>query len=133
MATSTRDGPNKAPSRRFRVEALRSRLWSVIRWLKTQSKDATEPAPCSSELSVARMVCTGEAIHEAGEVVALEWRDPRRLRGCSFFTVRDDRISFQRGYRGKLSFLKLHGLHLECQCGNQAKKKRQPIRTGVLP
>src|SRR5688572_21155745 len=61
----------------------------------------------------ADMICIVEAIHEAGEVAALEWRDPNGLRGCGFFTVRDGRIAFQRGYLDKLSFLKLHGLPIE--------------------
>ncbi len=65
------------------------------------------------ELATAEMVCIIEAIHEAGEVVALEWCDPLRLRGCGFFTVREGRISFHRGYWDKLSFLKMHGLPLE--------------------
>jgi limonene-1,2-epoxide hydrolase len=62
------------------------------------------------EFSTAQMTCIVEAIHEAGDVVALEWRDPMGLRGCGFFTVRDGRIAFQRGYWDKLSFLKMHGL-----------------------
>lgn len=65
------------------------------------------------EFRVAEMVCIPEAIHEAGDVAALEWRDPLGLRGCGFFTVRDDRIGFQRGYWDRLSFLKLHGLPIE--------------------
>jgi ketosteroid isomerase-like protein len=65
------------------------------------------------EFSAADMTCIPEIIHEAGEVAALEWRDPLGLRGCGFFTVRDGRIAFQRGYWDKLSFLKLHGLPIE--------------------
>jgi ketosteroid isomerase-like protein len=65
------------------------------------------------EFSSAEMVCIPEEIHEAGEVVALEWRDPSGLRGCGFFTVRDGLIAFQRGYWDKLSFLKMHGLPIE--------------------
>ncbi len=65
------------------------------------------------QFAAADMTCIVEAIHEAGEVVALEWRDPQGLRGCGFFTVRDGRIVFQRGYWDKLSFLKLHGLPIE--------------------
>ena len=61
----------------------------------------------------AEMVCIPEAIHEAGDVAALEWRDPLGLRGCGFFTIRDGRIAFQRGYWDKLSFLKMHGLPIE--------------------
>ncbi len=64
----------------------------------------------ASEFAAATMVCIPEAIHEAGEVVALEWRDPLGLRGSGFFTVRDGLIVFQRGYWDKLSFLKMHGL-----------------------
>jgi limonene-1,2-epoxide hydrolase len=62
------------------------------------------------EFAAAEMTCLIEAIHEAGDVAALEWRDPLGLRGCGFFTVREGRIAFQRGYWDKLSFLKLHGL-----------------------
>ena len=65
------------------------------------------------EFAAADMTCIVEAIHEAGDVVALEWCDPLGLRGCGFFTVRDGRIAFQRGYWDKLSFVKLHGLPLE--------------------
>ena len=62
------------------------------------------------EFAAAEMTCITEAIHEAGDVAILEWRDPLGLRGCGFFTVRDGRIAFQRGYWDKLSFLRLHGL-----------------------
>lgn len=65
------------------------------------------------EFALAEMTCIVEAIHEAGEVVALEWRDPLGLRGCGFFTVRGGRIAFQRGYWDKLSFLKVHHLPIE--------------------
>ena len=65
------------------------------------------------EFAAANMVCIPEAIHEAGDVIALEWRDPLGLRGCGFFTIRDGRIVFQRGYWDKLAFLTLHGLPLE--------------------
>jgi len=65
------------------------------------------------ELAAAEMSCIVEVIHEAGPVAILEWRDPLGLRGCGFFTVRDGRIAFQRGYWDKLSFLKMHGLPLE--------------------
>lgn len=64
------------------------------------------------EFAAADMICIPEAIHEAGDVAILEWRDPLGLRGCGFFTVRDDRIAFQRGYWDKLSFLRMHGLPL---------------------
>jgi len=59
------------------------------------------------EFAAADMTCIIEEIHEAGDVGILEWRDPLGLRGCGFFTVQDDRITFQRGYWDKLSFLKI--------------------------
>lgn len=65
------------------------------------------------EFSTAEMTCIPEAIHEAGEVAALEWRDPLGLRGCGFFTVQNGRITFQRGYWDKLSFLKMRSLPIE--------------------
>ncbi|MEM1019560.1 MAG: nuclear transport factor 2 family protein [Pseudomonadota bacterium] len=65
------------------------------------------------EFSEAEMTCIPEAIHEAGEVAALEWRDPVGLRGCGFFTVREGQIIFQRGYWDKLAFLKMHNLPIE--------------------
>ena len=65
------------------------------------------------EFGTAKMVCIVEAIHDAGDVAALDWRDPLGIRGCGFFTVREGRIAFQRGYWDKLSFLKMHGLPVE--------------------
>jgi hypothetical protein len=65
------------------------------------------------EFSSAIMVCIPEAIHEAGDVVALEWKDPNGLRGCGFFTIRNGLITFQRGYWDKLSFLRLHSLPIK--------------------
>lgn len=65
------------------------------------------------EFATTKMVCIPEIIHEAGDIAILEWRDPLGLRGCGFFTVRDGRIAFQRGYWDKLSFLRLHGLPIE--------------------
>lgn len=56
------------------------------------------------EFAAAKMVCIPDALHEAGEVAILEWRDPEGRRGCGFFTVRDGRIAFQRGYWDRLSF-----------------------------
>jgi hypothetical protein len=65
------------------------------------------------EFATAKMVCVPEAIHEAGDVVALEWKDPNGLRGCGFFTIKNSLITFQRGYWDKLSFLRLHNLPIE--------------------
>ena len=62
------------------------------------------------DFAAAEMTCILEVIHEAGDVAILEWRDPLGLRGCGFFTVREGRIAFQRGYWDKLSFLRAHGL-----------------------
>jgi len=65
------------------------------------------------EFAAAEMVCITEHIYEAGNVAILEWKDPNGLRGCGFFTIQDEQITFQRGYWDKLSFLKLHGLPIE--------------------
>lgn len=64
------------------------------------------------EFAAAEMVCIPENIFEDGEWAILEWRDPKGLRGCGFFHVRDGKILFQRGYWDKLSFLRLHNLPL---------------------
>jgi hypothetical protein len=62
--------------------------------------------------AAAIMVCIVENLFEDGEWAILEWRDPKGLRGCGFFNVRDDQIVFQRGYWDKLSFLRQQGLPL---------------------
>lgn len=62
------------------------------------------------ELGQAEMTCIPENLFEDGEWAILEWRDPKGLRGCGFFRVRDDRILFQRGYWDRLSFLRQQGL-----------------------
>lgn len=64
------------------------------------------------DFAAAEMTCICEVIHEAGDVAILEWRDPLGLRGCGFFTVRDERIAYQRGYWDKLSLLRTYGLPL---------------------
>jgi hypothetical protein len=56
------------------------------------------------------MVCIAEAIFQDGEWAILEWRDPVGLRSCGFFHIIERKIVFQRGYWGKLSLLRLHGL-----------------------
>jgi ketosteroid isomerase-like protein len=76
-----------------------------------EGRDAIR-AMFAREFAAAEMTCIVEAIHEAGDVIALEWRDPLGLRGCGFFTIREGRIAFQRGYWDKLSFLRTHGLPL---------------------
>lgn len=60
----------------------------------------------------ADMVCIVENVFEDGEWAILEWRDPKGLRGCGFFHVKDGLIAFQRGYWDKLSFLRQQGLPL---------------------
>jgi limonene-1,2-epoxide hydrolase len=64
------------------------------------------------EFANADMVCVPENIFEDGEWAILEWKDPKGLRGCGFFQVKDGKIAFQRGYWDKLSFLRLYGLPL---------------------
>lgn len=67
----------------------------------------------AKEFGSAKMTCIPEKVHDAGDTAILEWSDPNGLRGCGFFAVVDSKISFQRGYWDKLSFLKLHGLPIE--------------------
>jgi len=63
----------------------------------------------------AKMTCIVENLFEDGEWAILEWRDPLGLKGCGFFHVVDNKITFQRGYWDKLSFLRQHGLPLPRQ------------------
>jgi limonene-1,2-epoxide hydrolase len=56
------------------------------------------------EFAAAQMECIPENLFEDGEWAILEWRDPKGLRGCSFFEVIDGHIAFQRGYWDRLSF-----------------------------
>ena len=64
----------------------------------------------ANEFARATMVCIVENIFQDGEWAILEWRDPLGLRGCGVFHVVNDRITFQRGYWDKLSFLRMRGL-----------------------
>ncbi|WP_119304063.1 nuclear transport factor 2 family protein [Dongia deserti] len=64
------------------------------------------------DFAKAEMVCIPEHVFEDGDWAILEWRDPKGLRGCGFFHVQGGRIVSQRGYRDKLSFLRLHNLPL---------------------
>lgn len=64
------------------------------------------------EFSVAEMVCMPENIFEDGDWAIMEWKDPKGMRGCGFFQVRNSKIVFQRGYWDKLSFLRLNDLPL---------------------
>lgn len=66
----------------------------------------------ATEFAHAEMVCIPENIFEDGEWAILEWKDPKGLRGCGFFHIKDDKIIFQRGYWDKLSFHKLHNIPL---------------------
>jgi limonene-1,2-epoxide hydrolase len=62
------------------------------------------------EFGRAEMVCLVENIFADGEWAILEWRDPKGLRGCGFFQVRDGEIVSQRGYFDQLSFFRQQGL-----------------------
>jgi hypothetical protein len=65
------------------------------------------------EFAAADMHCIPENIFEDGDWAILEWRDPKGLRGCGFFRIKDGKIAFQRGYWDKLTFLRLNGLKPE--------------------
>lgn len=65
-----------------------------------------------TEFASAEMVCIPENIFVDGDWAILEWKDPKGLRGCGFFNIKDDKIAFQRGYWDKLSFHRLHNIPL---------------------
>jgi NAD(P)H-dependent FMN reductase len=62
--------------------------------------------------ATATMTCVVENLFEDREWAILEWRDPKGLRGCGFFQMKNGLIVFQRGYWDKLSFLRQQGLPL---------------------
>jgi limonene-1,2-epoxide hydrolase len=66
----------------------------------------------AAEFAKAKMVCLVEQVLEDGEWAILEWRDPLGLRGCGLFHVVDGKITMQRGYWDKLTFLRSQGLPL---------------------
>ena len=66
-----------------------------------------------NEFSNAEMVCIPENIFEDSEGVILDWESPKGSRGCGFFKIKEYKIVFQRSYRDKISFLKLHNLPLD--------------------
>lgn len=68
-----------------------------------QGRDAIK-AMFARDFERTKLVCIPEIIHEAGDVAALEWLDPSGVRGCGFFTIRNDKIAFQRGYWDASSF-----------------------------
>ncbi|MDQ6435136.1 nuclear transport factor 2 family protein [Mesorhizobium sp. LHD-90] len=43
-------------------------------------------------------ICIPEVIDECGDVAAIQWRTPSGKGVLTFFTVRDGRIAFQRGW-----------------------------------
>jgi limonene-1,2-epoxide hydrolase len=65
-----------------------------------------------TEFEIAQMTCLVENIFEDGNWGILEWKDPLGLRGSGFFKIENDKITFQRGYWDKLSFLRFHNLPL---------------------
>ena len=50
------------------------------------------------DFAEAEMVCLVENIFEDGDWAILEWKDPLGLRGCGFFHINKNKITFQRGY-----------------------------------
>lgn len=62
------------------------------------------------EFGRVEMVCLVENLFADGEWAILEWRDPKGLRGCGFFQVREGAIVFQRGYFDQLSFFRQQGI-----------------------
>jgi limonene-1,2-epoxide hydrolase len=82
-----------------------------VMWDPLVGRDAIR-AMFAREFARATMVCQVENIFQDGDWAILEWTDPKGLRGCGFFRIRDDRIVFQRGYFDELSFLRQQGLPL---------------------
>jgi hypothetical protein len=66
----------------------------------------------ATEFAKAKMASLSSNIFEDGDWAALEWPDPKGLRGCGFFQVTDGKIAFQRGSWDKPSFLQPYGLPL---------------------
>ena len=60
--------------------------------------------------AAAEMTCLPERIFEDGDWAFVEWRDPKRLRGCGFFQTKAGQIVFQRGYWDQSSFQQLHNV-----------------------
>lgn len=58
-----------------------------------------------AEFDAYEMVCIPENIFVDGNVVILEWRDPKGLRGCGFFWIEEGKIANQRGYWDRLSMM----------------------------
>ena len=63
--------------------------------------------------AAAEMICIPENLFQDGDWAILEWRDPKGLRGCGFFRIRNAKIAFQRGYWDRLSFAKTHGVKVD--------------------
>lgn len=61
-----------------------------------------------AEFAAAEMVCIPVNRMADGEWAAMEWRDPKGLRGCGFFHVVDGLIRHQRGYWDRLSAERLY-------------------------
>lgn len=60
------------------------------------------------EFAAAQMVCIPVNRMADGEWAAMEWQDPKGLRGCGFFHVVDGSIRHQRGYWDRLSVERLY-------------------------
>jgi len=56
------------------------------------------------EFNQFNMVCLVEELHEDNGVCILEWKDPKGLRGCSIFWIKDNHIAYQRGYWDNVQF-----------------------------
>lgn len=64
----------------------------------------------ATEFGRATMHCRIENLFADGDWAILEWSDPKGLRGCGFFQVRNGQIVFQRGYFDQLSFFRQQGI-----------------------
>lgn len=57
------------------------------------------------EFSQFQIFCIIDKIEGSGHWVTIDWRDPNGVQGCGYFEVKDGKITHQRGYWDKASFL----------------------------
>ena len=85
----------------------------VEKWVEIFNRaDADAIAELYAVDAINHQVMNEPLIGKAAIKHILEWKDPKGLRGCGFFNIKNDKIVFQRGYWDKLSFHKLYNIPL---------------------
>ena len=64
----------------------------------------------AEEFAITRMQCRIESLLEDTPWVILEWKDNRDFRGCVVFHFEQGRITLQRSYWDRLSYMQLYNL-----------------------